>query len=493
MPLRTRHIVVGAGPAGLTVAWQLTRLGEAVHVLEADPRYVGGLSRTVEECGHRFDLGGHRFYSKSEVINRTWREMLPNDFIEVPRRSRIYYGRRFFPYPVELRATLRALGPARSIRILASCLRARLRPRRPEVTFEDWVVNRFGRDLYDTFFRTYTEKVWGIPCAEISKDFAAQRIRGLSLSSAVANRLWRSGNDRRAVTLIDRFLYPRLGPGQLWEAVRDEIVGRAGSVSLDKRVTAIRHQQGVITQVETADGDVYEGELFYPTLPLRELVARLEPPPPPPVLEAALGLRFRDFLTVVMVVDQAEVFPDTWIYVHDPHVRVGRIQNYKNWSSEMVADPRQTCLGLEYFCSRDDDLWALADEELVRLAVRELGVIALVDEERCVRGSVTRVRDAYPVYDGDYLKHRGTIRAWLEHNLTNVFPAGRGGLHNYNSQDHAMITALLSVRNALEGTDFDVWAINTEEEYAEAGETSAGVEGRLVPTRLPGESVPANG
>lgn len=492
MPSRARHIIIGAGPAGLTAAWQLARLGESVQVLEADSEYVGGLSRTVEDCGHRFDLGGHRFYSKSEVINETWQEMLPHDFIEVPRRSRIYYGRRFFPYPVELGATLRALGPARSVRILASCVRARLRPRRPEVSFEDWVVNRFGRDLYDTFFRTYTEKVWGIPCSEMSKDFAAQRIRGLSLVAAIADRVRRSGNERKAATLIDRFLYPRLGPGQLWEAVRDEVVDRGGCVSLDKRVTAVRHQWGVVTEVETTDGEVYEGEFFYPTLPLRELVGRLEPPPPAPVLEAALGLRFRDFLTVVVVVDQADVFPDTWIYVHDPHVRVGRIQNYKNWSSEMVTDPGLTCLGLEYFCSRDDDLWELDDEELVQLAVRELEIIGLVGGARCVKGSVTRVPDAYPVYDAEYREHRATIRAWLEANLENVFPAGRGGLHNYNSQDHAMMTALLSVRNALEAADFDVWAINTEEEYAEAG-ASAGVDGRLVPTRLPGEAVPANG
>lgn len=482
------HVVIGAGPAGLTIAWDLVQADEDVVVLEADPVYVGGLSRTVEFKGHRFDVGGHRFYTKSDHIDALWHEMLPGEFVEVDRLSRIYYDGRFFPYPIELRPTLRTLGLRRSARIAASYLRARLLPRRPEVSFEDWIVNRFGRDLYRTFFKTYTEKVWGIPCEEISKDFAAQRIRGLTFLGAVGHGLRRVrrllGGDE-VKTLIERFTYPRLGPGQLWEAVRDQVVDRGGKVELDRQVVALDHRDGRLAAVETADGARYEGDVFYSTMALRDLVARLRPPPPAEVLDAADRLRFRDFLTVAVVVDRPDVFPDTWIYVHDRATRVGRIQNYRNWSPDMVAGPDVTCLGLEYFCNRDDDLWALADDELVALAGRELETLGLAAAADCLDGCVLRVRDAYPVYDATYLEHRRTIRAWLDASLANLFPAGRGGLHNYNSQDHAMMTGLLSVRNALDGEAFDVWAVNSDEEYAETG-TAAGPasDGRLVPSRL---------
>jgi protoporphyrinogen oxidase len=487
-----RHVVIGAGPAGLTIAWQLVRSGEEVVVLEADPHYVGGLSRTVAYKGHRFDIGGHRFYSKSGRINELWREMLPGEFIDVERLSRIHYDGRFFPYPLEVGPTLRTLGPRRSLRIGASYLRARLAPRHPEASFEDWIVNRFGRELYRTFFKTYTEKVWGMPCHEISKDFAAQRIRGLTFLGAATSRVrrWAGFGGTEVKTLIERFTYPRLGPGQLWEAVRDDVVARGGAVELGRRVVAVHHNGDAAVSVETAGGTQYEADVFYSTMTLRDLVAQLRPEPPREVRDAARHLRFRDFLTVAVIVDRPELFPDTWIYVHDPQVRVGRIQNYKNWSADMVGDPTVTCLGLEYFCNRGDPLWAMRDDDLVAMAGRELDALGLADAADCRDGCVLRVPDAYPVYDADYLRHRRTIRSWLAERATNVFPAGRGGLHNYNSQDHAMMTGLLSVRNALEGSDFDVWAINTEEEYAETGEASASLDRRLVPAPL-GRSRPA--
>jgi protoporphyrinogen oxidase len=481
-----RHVVVGAGPAGLTIAWDLVQADEDVVVLEGDPVYVGGLSRTVAFKGHRFDVGGHRFYTKSDHIDALWREMLPGEFVDVTRLSRIYYEGRFFPYPIELRPTLRTLGLRRSARIAASYLWARLRPRRPEVSFEDWIVNRFGRDLYGRFFKTYTEKVWGIPCDEISKDFAAQRIRGLTFVGAIGHRLRRLRGADEVKTLIEQFTYPRLGPGQLWEAVRDQVVDRGGKVELDRQVVALHHRDGRLAAVETADGARYDGDVFYSTMTLRDLVGQLRPQPPAEVLHAADRLRFRDFLTVAVVVDRPDVFPDTWIYIHDPAARVGRIQNYKNWSPDMVATPGVTCLGLEYFCNRGDDLWALPDDELVALAGRELEALGLAAAGDCLDGCVLRAHDAYPVYDAAYLQHRRTIRAWLDANLVNLFPAGRGGLHNYNSQDHAMMTGLLSVRNALDGEEFDVWAVNTDEEYAETGSAAgaAATDRRLVPSRI---------
>ena len=299
-----RHVVIGAGPAGLTIAWQLVRAGEDVVVLEADPHYVGGLSRTVTYRGHRFDVGGHRFYTKSERIDELWREMLPGEFIEVERLSRIHYDGRFFPYPLELGPTLRTLGPRRSARIAASYLRARVAPRRPELSFEDWIVNRFGRELYRTFFKTYTEKVWGMPCHEISKDFAAQRIRGLTFLGAAASRLRRRAGGAEVKTLIERFTYPRLGPGQLWEAVRDDVVARGGEIELGRRVVAVHHDRLGVLAVETAGGTRYDADVFYSTMTLRDLVAHLRPEPPRQVGNAARRLRFRDFLTVAVVVER---------------------------------------------------------------------------------------------------------------------------------------------------------------------------------------------
>lgn len=465
--------MIGAGPAGLTAAWELANLQRPVLLLEADPHYVGGLARTVKYKGNRFDIGGHRFYSKSELINALWLEMLPNDFIEVSRLSRIYYDRKFFPYPLELGETLRNLGARRSFSFAWGYLEAQLFPRHPEISLEDWVINRFGNDLYHTFFKTYTEKVWGIPCISISKDFAAQRIRGLSLLRAVKDSLLPAPRDNDgAKTLIKSFIYPRLGPGQLWESVLDRVLAEGNRLELGKTVVRVNHARGRVFSVGTQDGCTYEGDYFYPTMTLRDFILALDPPAAPKIRQAASSLSFRDFLIVALIVGKAELFPDNWIYIHDPGIHVGRIQNYKNWSSDMVADEGQTCLGMEYFCCRGDHLWEMNDSDLVKLAMREVDTIGVARASECVDGCVVRMPNAYPVYDQHYRQHRDTIKAWLSESLKNVFPCGRGGLHNYNSQDHAMMTAILSVQNMDQGLQADVWAVNTDEEYAETGEAA---------------------
>ena len=479
-----RHVIIGAGPAGLTAAWELSKLERDVLLLESDPVYVGGIARTVGYKGHRFDMGGHRFYSKSDRINRLWREMLPNDFIQVPRLSRIYYNRKFFPYPIELKATIGNLGLRTSFLIGLSYLWARAFPRKDETSFEDWIVNRFGHRLYSTFFKTYTEKVWGIPCSEISKDWAAQRIRGLSLIQAVKHALFSPKANSQIKTLIKTFSYPRLGPGQLWESVRDQILDVGNELELGKTVIKLNHHDGVMTSVETEDGCEYDGSHFYSTMTIRDFILSLSPEAPRLVCDAAESLKYRDFLTVALVIDRPELFPDNWIYIHDPGVHVGRIQNYKNWSRDMVADLSQTCLGMEYFCNQGDSLWGMNDQGLIRLAARELDEIGVAQGSDVIDGCVVRVPNAYPVYDGDYRKHRETIKDWLNSYFLNVYPAGRAGLHTYNNQDHSMMAAILSVRNATEQAILDVWNVNTDEEYGEEGQAQTQIEERLVPRRI---------
>jgi protoporphyrinogen oxidase len=480
--LKQKHVIAGAGPAGLTVAWELARRGEPSLVLESDPQYVGGLAKTVRYKTHRFDIGGHRFYSKSAEITALWKEILPTEFLQVTRLSRIYYNRTFFPYPIAVLPTLAGLGLVRSARIALSYLKARLFPRRPEISFEDYIVNRFGYELYNTFFKAYTEKVWGMPCKTMSKDFAAQRIRNLSFLSALRNALFPPKEGKELKTLVRTFAYPHHGPGQMWEAVQAQAEAKGARVLLGKKVTRVRHRDGAITAYETEDGEVFEGEHFYSTMLLRDLILALDPPAPPEIVASAKALHYRDFLTVALMVKRPNLFPDNWIYVHDPTVHVGRIQNYNNWSADMVGEPGMTCLGLEYFCNQGEPLWNMSDEELVALAFREVEMIGLAKTADCVDGRVVRVRRAYPVYDGVYLTHRERLKGYLA-TFRNLECAGRGALHSYNSQDHSMMAALYCVRNVLEGAKLDPWMINTKEEYAEERGVKKKFEERLVPTQ----------
>ena len=477
-------VVIGAGPAGLTAAYDLTRRGVPTVVFDGD-RQVGGLARTVVYKGFRFDIGGHRFFTKVSAVRDLWHELLGDDLLRRPRLSRIYYGGRFYDYPLRAGNVLANLGPLTSVAVLASYVRAQLRPIVPERSFEDWICNRFGRRLFGMFFKSYTEKVWGMPCGEIGAEWAAQRIKGLSLWTAVRSMLPANGTGD-IKSLVHEFEYPRLGPGMMWEACRDRVTAGGGEVRLGMPVTAIQHDGCRVTAVvagRNGDRCVQPASHVISTMPVRHLVSRMTPAPPPRVQDAGGRLKYRDFLTVALIVDAPSVFPDNWIYIHDPSVRVGRVQNFKNWSPDMVPDPRLTCLGLEYFCSRGDDLWAMDDADLIALAGREIAAVGLVDPGRIIDATVLRVDKAYPVYDDTYRDARAGIREWLER-FANLQLVGRNGMHRYNNQDHSMLTARLAVQN-LFGARHDLWAVNADEEYHEEADVRALAASQpLVPHRI---------
>ncbi|MFZ4589886.1 MAG: NAD(P)/FAD-dependent oxidoreductase [Ignavibacteria bacterium] len=480
------HVIIGAGPAGLTAGWELVKLNKQCTIVEKEKEFVGGIARTVVYKGYRFDLGGHRFYTKSEIIEKKWQEMLPKDFIKVPRLSRIYYNKKFFPYPIEIKSTLLNLGIVKSFNIGLSFILAKIRPRKPELSFEDWVVNRFGYELYSTFFKSYTEKVWGIKCEKINKDWAGQRIRGLSLLDAVKDALFKKKpqKGKEIKTLIKRFYYPRLGPGQLWESVRDEIVSKGNEVIMGRKVVECVHDNGIMKKIILDNMQEIGGDEFYSTMTLKDLINSLNPKAPEEVLNAANRLSYRDFMLIALIIDKEDIFPDNWIYVHDPDVKVGRIQNFKNWSKEMLADNSKTCIGMEYFCNTTDEFWSRPDDELIELAKVELEKIGLATIDICIDGSVVRNENTYPIYDNDYKENLNIIKKWLNGYFKNLYPAGRGALHNYNSQDHSMMAAILSVKNMIGDPFVDVWEINTDSEYAEEGNSDSKIEQRLVPKEI---------
>jgi protoporphyrinogen oxidase len=497
-------LIIGAGPAGLTAAYESSKLGLQPTVLEAD-RQVGGLSRTVNYRDYRFDIGGHRFFSKVELINDLWREILSEDFLLRPRLSRIYYQKHFFDYPLKALNALAGLGPVEAFLIGMSYTKARLFPHKEETNLEQWVSNRFGDRLYRIFFKTYTEKVWGIPCTEISADWAAQRIKNLSLREAVRNALLGAGKTKDGeiiTTLIDQFHYPRLGPGMMWECCRDILASRGHETVEGINVERIRHRHGRVEAVygRTSEGQELEfgADQFISTMPLRELIHALDPAPPEVVLQAANSLRYRDYLTIVLIVKRDKVFPDNWIYIHSPEVKMGRIQNYKNWSPEMVPDQSRTSLGLEYFVWDKDDEWTWSNQRLIELGVRECAEIGLIEPDEIEDGTVVRMKKAYPIYDQHYHESLDTIRQFLE-TIPNLQTVGRNGLHRYNNQDHSMLTAVYATRNIV-GEKHDVWSVNTELEYHEeirsekalTSQSVGSMGDRMTPTRV-SVSVPAEG
>ena len=458
------NLVLGAGPAGLTAGYVLGKAGRHAIVLEAENQ-VGGIAKTVERNGYRFDLGGHRFFTKSVEVDALWHEVLGDEFLLRPRMSRIYWNNRYLDYPLRGPDVVRKLGPVELVRCVLSYLRAALRRNKVDDSLEDWVSNRFGRRLFELFFKSYTEKVWGVPTSEIRAEWAAQRIKGLSFVSA-AKAAFFGNKGNKVKSLISEFNYPRFGPGQMWDAMTAAIREQGGEVRLEQRVRGFELDGGRIVSVSTADQTFEQPDAVISSLPLREVVEMTSPPPPQEVLDAARGLRYRDFLTVALVVDGADLFPDNWIYIHEPSVRVGRIQNFRSWSPWMVPDPDKACVGLEYFCFAGDDLWTMADDDLVALASDELERLKLAPKEKVERGYAIRVPKAYPIYDADYAERVGTIRRWLD-GIENLQQVGRNGLHRYNNSDHSMLTAMRAVDNLLAGSHHDIWEVNAESVYHE--------------------------
>ena len=474
-----KAVIVGAGPAGLTAAYELAKQHAPVVVLESDPQYVGGISRTVNYKNFRFDIGGHRFFSKSREVEDLWTEIAGDNLLHRPRSSRIYYRGQFYTYPLKPFEALAKLGIVESGLCMLSFLAARAVPRRNPKNFEEWVSNQFGARLFRTFFKTYTEKVWGMSCREISADWAAQRIKGLSLGSAIKHALspQRQPKDRTQVvkTLIDTFRYPRLGPGMMWELCTEKVRSLGGEVLLGRRVVGcrfdrLRNRWTVTARGANGETQEYQSEHVISSMPIRELAAQLDPQLPADAIRAANSLRYRDFLTVGLIVHDRGRFNDNWIYIHDPGVKVGRVQNYKSWSPEMVPDPAYSCYGLEYFCFEGDGVWTASDADLIELAKAEIQKIGLASAADVVDGCVIRQPKAYPVYDDAYQDCVNTVRNALDQDFLTLHLVGRNGMHKYNNQDHAMMTAMLTARNILAGQrKYDVWAVNQDAEYHESG------------------------
>jgi protoporphyrinogen oxidase len=456
-------LALGGGPAGLTAGYLLAKQGRPVIVLESTDQ-VGGIARTEVRDGYRFDLGGHRFFTKSREVDDLWHEVLGDEFLRRPRQSRIYWNHKFLDYPLQGMDVIRKLGPVELTRVGLSYLWALAKPTRREDTFEEWVCNRFGRRLFSLFFKSYTEKVWGVSTSEIRAEWAAQRIKGLSFIAAARSAFF--GNRGNKITsLISSFNYPRYGPGQMWERMRDEIVAHGGEVRLNAQVTRLRLDGGRVVEV-VAGGETYTPSHVISSLPLRTTVGIAEPEPPADVRDAARGLRYRDFLTVALVIEDEQMFPDNWIYIHDPTVRVGRIQNFRSWSPSMVPNETDASIGMEYFCFEGDEVWSMADDDLVAMATREIQELGLARADRVKMGFVVRVHKAYPMYDAQYGERVQAIRGWLA-GIPNLIQVGRNGLHRYNNSDHSMLTAMRAVENILRGTDHDIWAVNAESVYHE--------------------------
>ena len=469
-------VVIGAGPAGLTAAYMLSKRGVASTIVESD-NVVGGISRTAVRDGWRFDIGGHRFFTKVKQVEDVWFEILgPDDFLKRPRLSRIYYRGKFYDYPISAKNALKNLGPIEAVWCMLSYLWVRIRKPKDTHTLEGFVASRFGWRLYEHFFKTQSEKVWGVPCTEIQADWGAQRIKDLSLMKAAIDALTpkfvkaRRAKGKQITSLIDEFNYPKYGPGMMWERCAEIVTDRGSKVVFDSAVTKIEHAGGRAVAVTTeTDGAPtrYECTEVVSSMPISALLRAMDPPPPADVLAAADALRYRAHITVGLVVTEGASFPDNWIYINDANVKVGRVQNFGRWSPYLVKD-NKVCLGLELFVNEGDEWWTKTDEDLIETGKRELDEIGLVKASTIEAGYVVRTPKAYPFYDAHYKSNVAILAAWLTANAPNVYPVGRNGQHRYNNQDHSMFTAMLAVENIF-GAHHDIWSVNVEEEYHEEG------------------------
>lgn len=463
-------VIIGGGPAGLSAAFELAKRGTRSTVLEADAQ-VGGISRTVNYRGYRFDIGGHRFFSKVPYVETLWKEMLQEDLLLRPRLSRIHYRGHFFDYPLKPLNAVLGLGWQEALNVCFSYGRARLVPYGKDDNLELWISNRFGYRLYDIFFKSYTEKVWGIPCNKISADWAAQRIKNLSLRKVLADAFFGKlvHSSRKATSLIDEFHYPRFGPGQMWEHCEQRLVEQGTPVRCNEKVVRIRHRQNrvesIVTLLHSGQQMEYDGKHFISSMPLRELILALDPLPPNPIQQIAGDLRHRDFLTVLLIINRENIFPDNWLYINTPETRVGRIQNFKNWSPAMTPDPARTSLGLEYFLWQHDQEWRWPDERLIELGIRECVHLGLIQADEVEDGMVVRMEKAYPVYDENYKNNLDLLRQYLAQ-FSNLQTIGRNGMHRYNNQDHSMLTGVYAARNIF-GETRDVWAVNKDKRFLE--------------------------
>jgi protoporphyrinogen oxidase len=482
-------VIVGGGPSGLAAAYEVSRHGGKAIVLEQLAQ-VGGLSRTVVQEGCRYDIGPHRFFTKNEEVNQLFQDVVADDLVQVQRLTRILYQDRFFNYPLTPLNALFGVGIKHSAAILGSYawaqLRQRLAPREPR-SFEEWVTDRFGARLFETFFKTYTEKVWGIPCADIGADWAGQRIKGLSLGQAIAKAL--SGSKAKTIkTLVDEFLYPRLGAGQFYRKMAGIVTGRGSIVQTGCRVLALRRDalriRSILVRNARGEEQEIEGRHFLSSAPLTETVAMMKPLPPESVLLACLGLRYRDHIGVHLKFE-GNPFPDNWIYVHDKRVQMARISNYRNFSTQMADQEGVSPLTVEYFCFRDDQLWNRSDQELIALASQELEQTGVARAAQVRSGFVIRSTMAYPLIRMGYQNEIRCIKAWLDR-LENFLPIGRSGMFKYNNQDHAIATGLLAARTVLEMGHYDPWLVNIDAEYHEAGAASTSAGRPRRKTRSPG-------
>lgn len=462
MEKESKTIIFGGGPAGLGAGMILSKNKVDCSIFEKDSQ-VGGISKTIERDGYFFDLGGHRFFTKSKEVQDLWNESLGEEnFLRRPRLSRIYYKNKFFYYPLKPFNAFFNMGPISVAKVLFSYMKSKVSPYDIEDTFDKWVSNRFGKELYLMFFKTYTEKVWGIPCEEIAAEWVAQRIKGLSLREAIKNAFFKNS---KITTLITEFSYPKYGPGMMYSAMKDKIVEKGGEVVLNTEVKKINLEGNRIKSVVLSNGREEIADNYISSIPINSLIRIMGDSVPSEVREAAKKLKFRSFLTVNVVINRKEVFPDNWIYIHSPEVKLGRIQNFKNWSKYLCKNPDYTNLGLEYFCNEGDELWNMSDDDLIQFALKEVEKIKISEASNFINGFIVRVPNAYPVYAFDYKKNIEIIKNFLD-KIGNLQTIGRAGMFKYNNMDHSILSGIYAAKNIL-GEDYNIWDVNVDEEYHE--------------------------